>query len=138
MSLIVVKCIGINILLVGISLIATQINQKLFSGLSFDCPQLVVNVLSNPILNKVLFLGPTTKQGPQAMASGESRLVDGDSEVNHSSSNNQGQLGASSNFRDKEHSSDWSLVASFFDRVLFATYAIAMLAYHSWTLIAIY
>ncbi|KAI1294218.1 Acetylcholine receptor subunit alpha-like 2 [Halotydeus destructor] len=101
-----VKCIGVNILLIGIALIASQVNARLFGGLSVAPPGVVTGILKIPILSTILCLGAPDK------ASSESLVADNEEPV-------------------KMADNDWSLVAMFLDRLIAFTYMAAMVIYHS-------
>lgn len=121
------KSVAVNFIFTGLALILTQVNFNLFRGISVDCPASVAGFLGNGLLGKLFCLSSLQASSSNSASS----VVDGAS----SGMVESAELGApetlsSATVLKPPTTSDWSLVATFVDRLLFCTYAVVVFIYH--------
>ncbi|XP_015785066.1 neuronal acetylcholine receptor subunit alpha-7-like [Tetranychus urticae] len=114
-----VRCISINIMLITISLVVTNMTYQLIMSLMVTCPPLpscLAHHLTNPILARIFVLKGNL----------ESTELDEEANVNDFS-NQQPFQSTSSRAAIRE----WALLLRLIDRLLFITYIVVIIIYHS-------
>ncbi|XP_015785063.1 neuronal acetylcholine receptor subunit alpha-6-like [Tetranychus urticae] len=113
-----VRCISINIMLITISLVVTNMTYQLIMSLMVTCPPLpsfLAHHLTNPILARIFVLKVNL----------ESTKFDEEANVNDFS--NQQPFQSTSRAAIRE----WALLLRLIDRLLLITYIVVIIIYHS-------